>query len=458
MKRIVFCLFLLSAPALPARAQTDGHEPGQSLSRVVEAAVRRSPKLVGSKAMVHEAEEGLTEAKSRRLPSLAAKTGFTRGNDPVYAFGTLLQQRGFRQSDFAVESLNNPRPRNDIRSSLELGVPLFTGFELSHGQELGSLAVDLARSRETRAFQAVRYQASEAFLAVLLQSELLRSVEERIRSASVEMDTARRLAESGVVLGSDHQAALAVLGSFKARKARLEAGLKAAVSRLAVLTGVRAEAGRLKGSLTVKEGDLPLEGDLVSSALRERSEIRQAGLEEELAKVGRSMADWSIAPKVDAFAAVADHTEDFGSHAADAMMGVRLNLPFGDAGYLPRRARARARVEAARANRSDAEDEVRLEVLEAEQGFEAARQSLPLVKETLERAAESLKLFKPLYRQGRQSVLEVLRAEEGLGRAHAGYLETLHGLRSAWARLRLAGGAFDERAVLELEKTLEAAP
>jgi outer membrane protein TolC len=423
----------------------------------VEAAVRRSPALEGGKAMVVAAREGLAEARYKRLPSLAAKTGFARSNDPVYAFGTLLQQRGFTGADFAVDSLNHPRPRNEVRSSLELGVPLFTGFELTHAGEAGALAVDLAASRESRAGQAVRHAASQAYLGVLLQSELLASVEERIRSAAVEVDSAKRMAESGVVLGSDYQAALAVLAGFKARKASLEVGLRTSRKRLAVLTGSDAGQG-LKAALSGQAHPVPPEEDLVASALRDRPEVRQAGLEAELASVGRKRADWSIAPQVDAFASVADHTEDFGSHAADALMGVRLNVPFGDASYIPRRARGRALEAAARAGRSQAEDAVRLDVLAARQAYEAALASLPELKEALARAAESLKRFKPLYRQGRQSVLEVLRAEEGLCRAHAVYLETLHGLHSGWAGLKLAAGAFDEAAVAELEKGLEAAP
>lgn len=442
-------------PAVGAGAPASG---SVSLSSVVEAAVKRSPRLEGSRAAVVEARENLAEVTYRRLPSLAARTGFTRGNDPVYAFGTLLQQRAFTPADFAVDRLNHPSPRNAIRSSLELGVPLFTGLELTHGQEAGGLAVDLAASRESRASQGTRYQVVEAYLAVLLQRELLSSVEERIKSGQVELESSRRMRESGVVLGSDYQAALSVLGAFKARKARLEAGLKSAESRLAVLTGKGIGASEVQGGLGRGDLGLPSEADLMSSALASRPEVRQAALVEELAGVGRKRADWSIAPRVDAFAAVADNTEDFGAHAADALMGVRLNLPFGDASYFPRRAAARARVDAARAGRAEAEDEVRLEVVEAGQAYESARKSLPALKETLESAEESLKLFKPLYRQGRQSVLEVLRAEEGVCRAAAGYLETLHGLALGWARLRLAAGAFDDRAVSELEKSLEAAP
>ncbi|MEK7745304.1 MAG: TolC family protein, partial [Elusimicrobiota bacterium] len=70
----------------------------------------------------------------------------------------------------------------------------------------------------------------------------------------------------------------------------------------------------------------------------------------------------------------------------------------------------------------------------------------------------ALELFRPLYREGRQSVLDVLRAELALAQAEAAYLENLQALHASYAALRLAEGSFDDAAVAAIVRNLEARP
>ena len=51
-----------------------------------------------------------------------------------------------------------------------------------------------------------------------------------------------------------------------------------------------------------------------------------------------------------------------------------------------------------------------------------------------DKAALSLELFMPLYRQGRQSIIEVLRAEAALLEAEAAYLEAVYKTHLYYAR------------------------
>jgi len=63
---------------------------------------------------------------------------------------------------------------------------------------------------------------------------------------------------------------------------------------------------------------------------------------------------------------------------------------------------------------------------------------------------------RPLYREGRQSVLDVLRAEEAVARLEEARLEALYRQRAEWASLRAAQGRFDADAVAALDAGLEA--
>jgi len=95
-----------------------------------------------------------------------------------------------------------------------------------------------------------------------------------------------------------------------------------------------------------------------------------------------------------------------------------------------------------------------IELAEALNNYKAAEESLPIAKETLEKAGQSLELFRPLYRQGRQSVLEVLRAQASVLQAEAGYYETLYKINLYHAQTLLASETLDGAAIKEMSDKL----
>ena len=430
---------------------------GYSLGAAVDAVLRRSPGVAGAGYRVQEAEASLREVRMKRLPSLALESSFTRSDNPVYAFGTLLDQKAFTAADFSLNSLNNPSLQSNFRNYFEVGVPLFTGFELQSHERLGRLGRDAAASGFELAGQAARYAAAEAFLQVILQRELGRTLAERIAASESEIESARRLKGKGLVLGSDFFAAQATLGGLRAWQSKAAAGLAGAKSRLAALLGEPAQSLDAQGSLDYQVCPADAEADWLDQALSRRPELRRSSLQEDMAGVWRRREGYSLLPTVEAFGAMETDTKDFNGNPWNKMFGVKARLPLGDPGYPARRDRAQAALEASRAETQGAREGVRIEVGQVYQGYRGACESLPIAKDMVEKAEESLRLFRPLYREGRQSIMEVLRAEEGMARAQAAFLEGLYGVRAGKARLLLAAGSLDGQAVKDLEKGLGAA-
>lgn len=424
-------------------AATAAAEP-VALGEAVQRALSREPALRQAQEQLNAAEAGLAEAKLSRLPRLSAQTTVTRGDDPVYAFGTLLEQRSFTAKDFNVDTLNSPGYRTNIKTSLQLGVPLFTGFELTHGQELSRLQTEAASAGREQAAQGIRYQVLETYLRVLLNKAAAEEASIRIASATAELDEARRLKARGLVLGSDFYAAQAVLAGLKAAKIRAESGLTEAQGALAVLTGPGEAAGTLEDAAYAA----------APAAVGGRPDLQQAAAAESAAAVMSRREAMSLLPRVSAFAAVETDTSDFGSNPANRLVGLRAELPFGDATYLRRRARADAAQRSARAGREAAEEAARLEADRRLSRLQGALAALPVLREAVEQADKSLELFRPLYREGRQSIFDVLRAEDALLKTREGYLETLYQAHAGYAGLRLAEGRLDAAAVAEMEKRL----
>lgn len=442
MRHLALLVVLSSAPAA-----------AMDLAAAAAAAVSRSPAAAEAKARRSQAEAAGREVFWSRWPRLSARAAAMRSDDPLFAFGELLQQRRVTASDFSPVTLNRPGYRTAVHGSLELGVPLFTGFELTRAGKLSALAADEADAMGGAAAQAVRLRATESYLRELRARALLAELDARINSARAAVDSAERLKKQGLVLGSDHQAALAVLSGLKAWRARAAAEREANRAELGVLLGGPAPVT----TGTLRDWAPPLEDDaaLVAAALSSRPDLRAAGLRTRAAGVRCDGARQSLLPSVDAFAAVNNAADGLNSGAASRLLGVRASLLFGDPAYPARRARAEADENATAAAGASAEDAARGEVLARAAGLRGLGAVLPELREALARARDSLEQVRPLYREGRQSVLDVLRAEEAVARLEESRLETVYRQRVDWAALRAAQGRFDGDAVTVLNRSLE---
>ncbi len=77
--------------------------PTLTLRQAVDRALGQNPQAAVARADVQAAEAGAALAKTGLWPRLNFAEDLSRGNDPVYVFGTKLRQQRFAQSDFSLE-------------------------------------------------------------------------------------------------------------------------------------------------------------------------------------------------------------------------------------------------------------------------------------------------------------------------------------------------------------------
>jgi len=449
LRNSIAAFLILAVPAWARAAPA-------SLTEIVDRAVRRSPGLEGANAELRRSRSLLLETKLARLPVLSAGASAMRGDGPVYAFSSLLGRRSFTAADFAVDALNRPGYVTDVRGSLELGIPLFTGFRLSRASEMGRISVGRAEAGAEAAAQRARLEAVDASVRLLAAETLAGVLERRIASAAPDLADAERLRKNGLVLGSDYFAAQAVLEGLRAWKSRADSDAAGQRRRLTILLG--SDPGPLPGSLEL--GALPeaSEDDLLTGALERRADLRQARSDAAAARVAERGARDGILPRVEGFAALESAGRGLSPDASSRIAGVRAAFPFGDPAYLSRSQSARAMVEAAEAGARASEEAARSELAQAAEGYRGAVAAYPATRRMRDLALQALTLFRPLYKEGRQSVLDVLRAEEAAARAEAARLETAQGALLGYARLMLAAGRLDDAAVADLGRALETRP
>ncbi len=428
----------------------------QGLDRLVDAALAGSAQIKGVSARAAEAQADVQEARRRRLPTLSARSSWTRGDQPVYVFGSLLEQGRFGPGHFAIPSLNNPHDLTNIKSGLDVEVPLFTGFDLTSAVQQRNHSVEQARSLHEEMAQTLRWQVASAYLQLLFSREILNELEARLAASKNELADARRLRDRGVVLGSDFYAAQTIYGSLAAWKAQATAQERAAHSELELLT--KQNEVSVAGVLSETGYALPSKKDASALALAHHPELRAAASRAAQAGEITQQARRSVWPRVEGFASLETNTNDFHASPSSHLYGVAARVPFGDPGYGARRSRAAYSQTAALEAASATDEAIQIETSRAYETYQAAAESLPTVKQMADDAATSLELFRPLYRSGRQSILEVLRAEEALAKAKAAYWQTLLQLHSGYLQLMKSLGMLDDQAVRETATRLGKKP
>ncbi|MDE2039793.1 MAG: TolC family protein [Elusimicrobia bacterium] len=448
-------LAILLAASLPPALCAAPAAQRWSLTQAVEEVLSASPELAQARERREAAAAGLAQARLEALPRLTARAQVARGDDPVYVFSSLLQQRRFEARNFALDALNHPGDLTAIHGALELGLPLFTAYALTTERLKARAGLSAARAAGEASLQAERAQAVEAYLRILLASSLLANDSKRVEAAKTEIEEADRLRERGLVLGADFYAARALLAGLRASQSRRRSELASAQATLALLAGRGEEeaietTGRLDGT---DSPEVSLRS-LTEEALQRRGELLRARADEISAAAGLRRARLSALPSLEAFAALSADSSDLSSSASSRLVGLRASLPLGDPSYFERRRRAAAQLGAARADSKTLERSIRIELAQRYQDYESARAQLPLARSAAQEAASSLRLLRPLYREGRESILDVLKGERALEEARAAALQAAFSAHLGYARLRAAAGTLDEAAVGEIAARL----
>ncbi len=131
----VVALLLSGAPGVAAQ------QPAAplTLQAAVDEAVASRPALKGAAAGQDAAAARLAEARAGRYPSVTFSERITNSNNPVFVFGTLLEQSRFAPENFGIDAFNAPNPTTNFRSQVDVRLPLFDGRQKATRSEQARL-------------------------------------------------------------------------------------------------------------------------------------------------------------------------------------------------------------------------------------------------------------------------------------------------------------------------------
>src|SRR5262245_55877216 len=96
------------APLANAAAAQSIFPPKLDLESAVGRALESDPRVHASQTLSKIASVRIEEARTGLRPTVELNQSFTRSNNPVFVFSSLLEQGRFKASDLLSNSLNQP--------------------------------------------------------------------------------------------------------------------------------------------------------------------------------------------------------------------------------------------------------------------------------------------------------------------------------------------------------------
>lgn len=367
-----------------------------------------------------EAEARLAQARAAVLPTADFTETWQRGNQPVFVFSSLLAQRQFAASNFAIEALNHPDALTNYRSAVTVDAPIFDARTRTTVRS-ASLGVDVAAAQREGVHRDLVATVTAAYGAIVSAAATGRAMAASLESSQADLALAERRRDQGLVTEADVLQVHLHVATTRERQIRAAADEAVARARLNQLMGVG-----LDELFTVDEAaDAAMSAttpvaDLEAAAVRTRTEIRLASLNQALADTTLAAAKAAFLPTVSAMAAWEGNGGHFTARSSGWTVGAvaRVNLFRGFADRA-RMAEARELQQRRRIERDRVETLVRVDVREAQARLDAARALVTVADASVAQAVESHRIVRDRYEGGLADVSALLRAAEGVQAANA---------------------------------------
>lgn len=445
--RVLGLSLLVCMGGLAARAQ----EP-LTLRQAIDRALGQNPAVAAVRADDQAAQAAASLARTQFLPQLGFTEDISRGNDPVYAFGTRLRQRQFTQADFALNALNFPQPIGNFSTRLSGQWLAFDSFKTQREIHRADLFRESASSSAQAVDQQIVFRVVAAYQQVLYAQREIAVAEHEQETAAALLGSVDEHVKAGLAVESDRMSSEVNAAARKEELIAAQGDLELAWAALREAMGAPdLKATELKPIEPHAFPQGALEEEMATAA-KTRPDLRALGEAQsaQASAVGAAKSDFG--PRVSAYGNwEEDRTSFGGSGGNNWVAGVQISvdiLPIGKRAQLARETAAKQKMDAQVAA---SEQHLRLEVSQAHIHRQTAALQLETARAAMDQSAESLRILKNRYDAGLATITDLLRAEDAERESQSNYWRAVYGNAAAYAELLYATGTLTPDRAEELQ-------
>jgi outer membrane protein TolC len=429
-----FRLPLASSAVIVVSSALAAAEPW-TLDRAVAYALTHSPDAQVARARVEGAQALVQQAQSAWFPQLAVTGRYTDTDNPMMAFGSILDQRAFHSGlDF-----NRPGQIDNLDAAGTVAYNLYSGGKASAGRQAARAGAQAADYDLSAARQELAAEVVKSFLNLQKTREAVAAVEEGVKAYEAAVSAAQARFGAGQMLKAD-------LLSLKVQLAQTRETLSsarhgAALAERAFEFALGLDASDATVDLSPNDPSLSRLTAPDTWDYSRRPELMGLDARQRAAEAMVEAARSGHRPSVNAFASYQyDHGWQLNRSADSWLAGISVDVNLFDGGQTSGKVRqASAELAQIKELRRKAELGIGLEVEQARLAHVDAVERLNVTASAVEEAEESASLTQARFQKEALLTADLIGAES----------------RLIEARLRRTEAAADERlAVVDLRRAL----
>ncbi len=410
-------------------------------------ALEKNPLRKAATADTKAASAGVREAQSFLMPHLTFSETATRGDDPVYVFGSKLRQQRFTNNDLTLNQLNTPSPYGNFSTRFGGTWNLFDSFASWHAVSRAKEMNTASTRQLERTDQEILFRVVQSYYGVLLAAKQVEVAEQSEKTAQSISERSQSRFDTGLVVESDLLTAKVRMASREQELIRARNNLELARAQLNIAMGVPVDTFyQPVDPLAEPSLASPALADVEQKALTSRPDLKRIESEQSAQNLSVAIAKSSFGPRVNAFAGweMDNPTLLAGGGGNNWLGGIELQIDIFQGGA--KRAalsREHAIAEKMAALKQAANDAVRLEVRQAYYDLDSNRQQVGVARTAIAQAKESLRINQDRYEGGLTTITDLLGAEEAARRSQTDYWQALYQFHISSANLELASGTLN---------------
>lgn len=425
---------LLSFPAVAQQASL-------TLRQAIDQALGQNPQIAMAAADVSAARAGALLAHSALWPRLTAMEDISRGDDPVYVFGSRLRQQRFSQTDFALNTLNRPTPLGNFATRLSGQWMLWNGFSTQQQIHAATLGVRSAASASRSVNQTVVLQVVQAYQAVLYAQRQAKLAAQEQKTAEALLADATTRVRAGLAVDSDLLAAQVNLAARQQQSIAAQGAVETAWATLqAVMGSSRMDEPALQPlqARSYPAGDLSAD---LAAASKARPDLQALAQQTDAERHAVKAAWADFFPTLSAYGNLeTDRPDITGAGGNNWVAGAQLSMDILPLAKRARLQQARAAQQKAEAQQRAQQLAIRLGVSRAFTAHQTTELTMITARAAMDQATESLRILRNRYGAGLATMTDLLRAEDASRKSAANYWQAAYGNTVAYADLLFAKG------------------
>ena len=400
-----------------------------TFERALQYAPAHNPDARIAQHRIAVAQAQLAQANSAFWPRLQLQSSYTRTDNPMMAFGSILNQRSFRSSlDF-----NDVPEIDDLNVRGLVTAPLYAGGRNTAQRRASKANARAAQFEEMAIQNELQFEVARGFHTILKAHEFVRSAEASVRSLEENLSVAQRRLDVGALLKAELLDVEVRLAQGREELVRARNSSTLAERALRNLLGLET-ADEFSVSDALPALSIP------ESTGAERPELSVLRQREEAALAAIRAARSGYKPRLSAFGNVDyDYGTVTGNDGESYAVGVIAQWDLWD-GFSTRSkvTEAETHLDMIREEQRKLRLAIDLEIEQARLNLAAATERLAAMEKGAAQASESHVLTRNRFEQGSALSSQLLDAESALLDSRVRRAEAVSDQRIALAALRKA--------------------